>query len=147
MGLSSGIILIILGGLCLPGLVAGKSPKAKELLDKIVPFQGWLGLVTFVWGLWGIVTAVTTLGWLGSWPLWWATRLTANVLNFAGGALLGFGMIQKFLLAKAPAEAQAKAEALFEKLVKIQSKVGIACLVGGLWVILYELVLQGLFNI
>ncbi len=147
MGLITGLVLIILGGLCIPGIIASKSPKAKELLNKIVPVQGTLGLVLFVWGVWGVIGSTTSIGWLSTWPLWWATRLAGNLICFAGGAILGWGMIQKKLLVKAPAEVVVKAEKTYEKLVSFQEKIGIAAIVVGIWVILYELVLQGIFNI
>lgn len=147
MGLIGGIVLIVLGGLCLPSLVAKKSPKAKELLDKIAPFQGTLGAGVFAYGLWGVISAVLTLSWLGSWPLWWATRLAGNLLSVAGGFILGFGMVQKFMLDRLPEEAKAKAIALREKLVASQTKVGLTSLAVGIWVILYELILQNIFNI
>lgn len=147
MGILNGIILLVLGGLCLPSLVAKKSPKAKELLDKITPYQGMLGLVVFCWGTWGIISSVLSLSWLGTWPLWWVTRLAGNVLNFAGGLILGFGMIQKMVLSRLPESAQGKAIELREKLVGFQSTIGIAALITGVWVIVYELVLQGILGI
>lgn len=147
MGIFNGIVLLILGGLCLPSLVAKKSPKAKELLDKIAVYQGILGLVVFFWGTWGLISSVTTIGWLGTWPLWWATRLAGNALNFAGGLILGFGMIQKMVLVKLPEEAQAKALELREKLVSFQTPIGMAALIAGVWVVVYELILQGILGI
>lgn len=147
MGIVSGIVLIVLGGLCLPGLVAKKSPKAKDLLDKITPFQGMIGLVVFFWGTWGIISSLLSISWLGSWPLWWVTRLAGNVLNFAGGLILGFGMIQKLVLSRLPEEAQEKALELREKLISFQTPIGLAALITGAWVIVYELILQGILGI
>lgn len=147
MGIIDGIVLLILGGLCLPSLVAEKSPKAKELLEKIAVYQGILGLVVFVWGTWGIISSILGLSWLGSWPLQWATLLVASLVNFAGGLILGFGMIQKLLLSKLPEEAQAKAVALREKLVGYQTKIGLAALIAGVWVIVYYLILRGLLGV
>ncbi len=147
MGLITGLTLIILGGLCIPGIIAKKSPKAKELLNKIVPLQGTLGIALFAWGIWGIIGGLTSLSWLGSWPLWWTTRLAGNVICFAGGAILGWGMIQKLILKKAPADVVAKAENAYLKLVSFQEKIGITAIIVGIWVILYELILQGILNI
>ncbi len=147
MGLITGLVLIILGGLCIPGIIAKKSPKAQELLNKIVPVQGTLGIVLFLWGIWGVVGSMTSVSWLGSWPLWWATRLIGNLICFAGGAILGWGMIQKKILQKAPANVVAKAENAYLKLVSFQEKIGIAAIITGIWVVLYELFLQGILNI
>ncbi|MDC7221844.1 MAG: hypothetical protein PQJ59_18070 [Spirochaetales bacterium] len=147
MGLINGLALILLGAFCVPSLVAEKNEKAKELLDKITPYQGTFGLVVFAWGVWGIVSSVLHLSWLGNWPLWWATRLGANVINAAGGMILGFAMIQSMLLSRMPEEAQEKATQLREKLVSSQSKIGIAAIIAGIWVLVYEILLQGILNI
>ncbi len=147
MGLIGGIALILLGLFCLPSLVAAKSPNAKELLDKAAPYQGIFGIVICFWGLWGIISAILTLGWLGSWPLWWATRLAGNAVCFLGGAILGWGLIQKNILAKASEDVRAKAEESYTKLVSFQPKIGCAAIIVGIWVILYELILQRLFQI
>lgn len=50
-----GILLIILGLLAAPALFLKNKPNAKELLDKLVPYQGWIGLVFCVWGVFGII--------------------------------------------------------------------------------------------
>ncbi|MFP4364207.1 MAG: hypothetical protein ACLFR1_10100 [Spirochaetia bacterium] len=94
-----------------------------------------------------IISAILSLGWLGTWPLWWVTRLVGNVLNAGVGFLLGFSMIQKYALAKANDEAKEKAEQLREKLIGIQVPMGFACVIVGIWVILYELVLYRLLGI
>jgi len=147
MGLIGGIVLIVLGGLCLPSLMAQKSPKLKELLDKITPFQGTLGLVVFLWGLWGIISSLLSLGLIGSWPIQWLSYLIANIINFAGGFILGFGMIQKLMLSKISEEAQAKALVLRDKIVSFQTKIGILALIFGVWVIVYTLVLRGIIQL
>ncbi len=85
--------------------------------------------------------------WLTMWPLWWITRLAGNLICFAGGAILGWGMIQKRILVKATANVVESAEQTYVKLVTFQEKIGIAAIVVGTWVILYELALQGIFNI
>jgi hypothetical protein len=77
-----------------------------ELLDKVGPYQGIFGAVLCIWGLWGVIFAVLTQGWLATWPLWWATRLAGNAVCFLGGAILGWGLIQQKLLAKASIEVQ-----------------------------------------
>ncbi|MDC7218898.1 MAG: hypothetical protein PQJ59_03095 [Spirochaetales bacterium] len=147
MGLINGLALILLGAFCVPGLVAKKNEKAKELLDRVTPYQGTFGLIVFAWGIWGIISAVLSISWLGTWPLWWATRLAGNLLNAAGGMILGFSMIQSLMLSRLPEEAQEKAANLREKLIGYQGKIGIWAIIVGIWVLAYEIVLQGLLNI
>ncbi len=50
-----GILLILLSIIAVPSLILSKKPNAKELLEKIEPYQGWIGIVFFFWGVWGII--------------------------------------------------------------------------------------------
>jgi hypothetical protein len=145
MGIVNGLFLILLGALCIPSLVAQKSPNAKALLDKVVPFQGIFGFVVFIWGIWVIIQIILNLGWIGvTFPLgliFWITILLDGLLSLLGGALLGWGLIQKHLLAKASDNVKAKAEESFAKLVAFQPKIGIAAIIFGLWVIVSSIIL------
>ncbi|MDR1389170.1 MAG: hypothetical protein LBJ31_04265 [Treponema sp.] len=145
MGVINGLVLVLLGALCIPSLVAQKSPNAKALLDKIVPFQGIFGFVAFIWGIWVIIQIILNLGWIGlGFPfglIFWITVLIDGVLSLLGGAILGWGLIQKHLLAKAPENVKAKAEASFAKIIAFQPKIGVAAIVFGIWVIISAIIL------
>jgi hypothetical protein len=67
--------------------------------------------------------------------------LVDGILSLLGGAILGWGLIQKHLLSKAPEEVKAKAESSFAKLVALQPKIGIAAIVFGIWVIISDIIL------
>ena len=146
MGFVNGIVLIILGALCIPALIAQKSPNAKELLDKVVPYQGIVGFVAFIWGIWVIIQCLIGLGWIGwFFPLGlirWVTYLANGILLLCGGAILGWGLIQKNLLAKASDKVKEKAEESFTKLVAFQSKIGIGAIILGLWVIISNIIIR-----
>jgi hypothetical protein len=145
MGIVDGLVLILLGALCIPSLVAQKSPNAKALLDKVVPFQGIFGFVVFIWGIWVIIQVILGLGWIGiAFPLgliFWITILVDGLLSLLGGAILGWSLIQKHLLAKAPENVKAKAEESFAKIIAFQPKIGIAAIIFGIWVILSDIIL------
>jgi len=151
LGIIGGIILILLGALCIPTLVAQKSPKAKELLDKVVPVQGIFGFILFIWGIWEVISCVLSLGLIGQFFPWgllyWLTSLITALLCLAGGAILGWGLIQKNLLAKAPDAVKAKAEASFQKILAFQPKIGIAAIIFGLWTIIWSVVFYSIFYI
>ncbi|MFS4494878.1 hypothetical protein [Maribacter sp. 2308TA10-17] len=129
-----GITLILLSIIAVPSLILSKKPNAKELLEKIEPYQGWIGLVFCFWGLWGIITAVLNLNWLSSAPIWWITLLAGNVVSAALGFMLGSGLINKIFLSKNEA-AKAKAEELRQKIAPKQGKLGIVGIVVGIWMI------------
>ncbi|ADY30557.1 MULTISPECIES: hypothetical protein [Cellulophaga] len=133
-----GITLIILGILAAPSLLLSRKPDAQELLDKITPYQGWIGLAFCVWGVWGIISSILNLGWLTTYPIYWATFLAVNVLLAALGFILGYGMINKHLLSKNE-EAKAKGELLLAKLRPLQGKLGIAAIALGVWQIITKL--------
>jgi hypothetical protein len=129
-----GISLIILGLMAAPSLLLSKKPNAKELLDKLTPYQGWIGLVFAFWGVWGIINAILNIGLLTDFPIWWATWMAASVIEAVLGFLLGYGMISKLLLSKNET-AKAKAEELLAKLAPMQGKFGLFGVVVGIWTV------------
>lgn len=131
-----GISLILLSILAVPSLLLSKKPNAKELLEKFEPYQGWIGMVFCFWGgIWGgIVSAVLTIGWLSTWPILWITYLVGNIVTAALGFMLGYGLINKYVLSKNEA-AKAKAEVMRAKIAPKQGKLGLIGLVLGAWMI------------
>ena len=130
-----GITLIILGLLAVPSLLLEKKPDAKELFDKIAPYQGWIGLVFAIWGLWGIISCVLSIGWLSIIPIYWITWLLVSVVSFALGFILGYGLIVKYALSKNEQAAE-KGEQLLAKLLPWQGKLGIVAIALGIWMII-----------
>lgn len=129
-----GITLIILGLLAVPSLLLSKKPDAKELFDKIAPYQGWIGIVFAFWGIWGIISAILNLGLLGTFSVYWVTWLAVSVVEAALGFILGYGLIAKHALSK-NAQAAAKGEELLARLTPLQGKLGIVAIILGIWMI------------
>ena len=136
-----GITLVVLGILAAPSLLLAKKPNAQELLDKVTPYQGWIGLVFCFWGIWGIIQAVLSLGLLTTFPIWWITWLGSSVIEAALGFLLGYGMISQLVLSKNEA-AKEKGALLLAKLSPLQGKLGIIAIGLGIWTIVASI----LFN-
>ncbi len=126
-----GILLIVLGILAVPSLLLSKKPNAKELLDKITPYQGWIGVVFCIWGVWGIIQAILGLSVLSHFPIVWILWMLTSVVTASLGFILGYGMISQNLLAKNET-AKEKGEQLLAKLVPLQGKLGIAAIVIGI---------------
>ncbi|REC41977.1 MULTISPECIES: hypothetical protein [Chryseobacterium] len=122
-----GIIIAILGGLLASSsIIIAKKPNAKELIDKITPFQGWIGVILAFWGLWGLISSVLNIGNLG---LYWMIALVVAVVEFVVGFLLGYGLISKYLL-ESNETAKEKGNALRMKLTRYQIPAGLI-----LWVL------------
>ena len=67
-----GLNTIAGGTLASSGFIISKKPNAKELIDKLVPYTGWIGMVMFFWGIWETIAVVRHLGLLSTAPLTWA---------------------------------------------------------------------------
>ncbi len=128
----NGIWLALLGILAVPSLLLSKRPDAKEMLAKIQPFQGWMGAISALWGVWGIIQAVLHIGWLTSWPIFWATWLADSVLLAALGLILGIGTLKTFI--KDPT-AQAKMDQTLAKLAPHQGRLGLVAVCVGVWMV------------
>ncbi len=129
-----GITLILLSIIAVPSLLLSKRPDAKEILAKIEPYQGWIGMIFCFWGIWGIISSILNIGWLTSHPIWWVTLLAGSIVEAVLGFMLGYGLINKYVLSKNE-EAQAKGEELRAKLAPLQGKLGLIGIGVGIWMI------------
>lgn len=130
----NGITLVLLSIVAVPSLVLSKKPNAKELLEKIEPYQGWIGLVFCIFGVWGIITSILNIGWLTTAPIWWITLVAGSLVQATLGFMLGFGLINKLFISK-NTEAQEKAAELRSKIAPKQGKIGILGIIVGVWMI------------
>ncbi len=136
-----GIQLILLSLIAVPSLILSKKPNAQELLDKIAPYQGWIGLVFCISGIWGIIQAILNMGLLSTFPIWWITWLAGSVVQATLGFILGYGTISKYLLGSSE-EAKEKAGQLLAKLAPLQGKLGILGVGVGIWIIIANMMFR-----
>ncbi|GMN07195.1 hypothetical protein MTsPCn5_25840 [Croceitalea sp. MTPC5] len=129
-----GITLVLLSIIAVPSLVLSKKPNAKELLEKIEPYQGWIGLVFCIFGVWGIITSVLNIGWLTSSPIWWTSLLAGSIVEATLGFMLGFGLINKLVIGNNE-RAKEKAAELRNRIAPKQGKLGILGIAVGIWMI------------
>lgn len=128
----NGIWLALLGALAVPSLILAKRPNAKELLGKLAPYQGWMGAVSALWGVWGIISSVLNIGWLTTFPIYWATFLADSVLLAGLGLILGIGVLKTFI--KSPV-AQTKLDQTLARVAPHQGRLGIAGIGVGVWMV------------
>ena len=125
-----GLITIIGGILAASGFIIKRSPNAQQLIDKLTPHQGWIGIVMFGWGVWETLHSVLGISLLGSHPLTWVFWLLSGVADLLVGFLLGFGLITHYALSKNP-QAMARGSQIRAKLVGIQAPLGLLAIVMG----------------
>ncbi|UUV22373.1 hypothetical protein [Paenimyroides aestuarii] len=119
-------IIALLGGIIAASpVIIAKKPNAKELIDKITPYQGWIGVVLAVLGLIGIIQMILHLS---AFSLVWLIGLAASVVQFVVGFLLGYGLISQYVLEKNET-AKEKGQQLRLKLMKYQIPAGIVLIV------------------
>jgi hypothetical protein len=131
-----GAITCVGGILAASSVIAKMRPNAKELIDKLVPYQGSVGGIMFVWGIWetisvvGNIARITDFGMLNF--IFEALVAFADLLV---GFLLAFGLITKFALSKNPV-AMEKGQQLRGKLASVQIPLGfLAIIMGVLYIV------------
>ncbi len=137
MGFVSGIWMAVLGVLGAANLIIAKKPEAKELIAKMAPYQGWIGAVSALWGVWAIISSVLNLGWLSIAPILWITLLLTALLQFSLGLLLGVGVLKTFI--KQP-QAVEKMDLMVVKLAPWQGKLGLVAIGLGIWTIISSVI-------
>jgi ABC-type multidrug transport system permease subunit len=135
-----GVWLMLLGVLAVPNLILGKKPELKPTLDKLTPFQGWIGVGAALSGLLGLVfSSLLGLAVLAVAPLWWITLTATNVVILCLGLLLGVGTMKTFV--KDPA-AQQKLDLTVTKIAPYQGMLGLAAIGLGVWTIIASFVVH-----
>jgi hypothetical protein len=125
--------LIVLGILGAASLIIAKKPDAKQLIDKLTPYQGWIGACGALTGAYWTLMAILNLGLLAHSPIGWITWMAVAVVMLLLGFLLGVGTLKTFI--KNP-EANAKMDQTITKLAPYQGTLGLVSIGLGVWGIL-----------
>jgi len=131
--------MLVAGGiLASASLIVAKKPNAKELIDKLTPYQGWIGIVLFFWGIYDTINLIRIIGVLFKGSVLLAIFVIVAVpTELLVGFLLGFGLITKYALSKNQT-AMEKGQAMRAKLAPVQGILGlIAIVVGIVYALLY----------
>lgn len=133
------ISLIILGLLAIPSLILSKKPEAKDILAKVQPFQGWIGIIAGLLGTYGLLRALWHIQAIKYVPLYWFTWVASCVLLIILGFLLGYALISTHLLSKNE-EATEKGQQVLAKITPYQEKLGLVAIALGLFMIVLDII-------
>jgi len=122
----SSIIAIIGGIIAASSLIVAKKPNSQELIDKLTPYQGWIGIVLLIWSIQGILGAIRYFSIIG---------IATSAVMFIVGFLLAYGLLSKYLFEKNDTTKE-KGLQLRTKLVKYQIPAGVILIVLGILSIL-----------
>jgi hypothetical protein len=126
-----GLLLMFLGVLAVPGLIIAKRPDAKRIIDKIAPYQGWIGAILALWGVFRLIQWFGMFGLLGGGVrgiMVWIFYTTFVFTMISLGFMLGIGVIKSFVK---DANAQARMDEVLAKLAPKQGVLGLAAIITG----------------
>ncbi len=128
-----GIWLFVIGVLAAPNIIVSRKPEAKEWIDKLVPFQGWLGAISLVWGIVQVIRFLSKLRWFDVVPLAYITWIVYALCLVVIGILLGMNLIKSFVSNE---EAKQKMDRLVTQLAPKQGTFGLISVIVGLWIMI-----------
>jgi hypothetical protein len=125
------ILLIVVGALAAYTGIVRNWPNLRQGLDRIVPYQGWIGIVALVWGAINLIHLLLHLGMMSMMPAaWLILAIVANVVAVLLGLVLGYGLIAQYLLTNNP-DARRKGEDMRAKVAGRQIALGWAAIALG----------------
>jgi len=125
-----GLITIAGGILAASGFIIKRLPNATSVIDKIAPYQGWIGMVMFCWGIWETLQSVLNIGLMSTHMMHWLFWMLSGIADLLVGFLLGFGLITHYALSKSP-QAMEKGQRIRSTLMGIQAPLGLLAIVMG----------------
>ena len=133
------VVVLLLGGvLGAANLIITKKPDAREQIEKLTPYQGWIGVILLLRGIWDVINLLSAISVLSVAPIWWIIYLITTLTELGLGFLLGYGLISKYALSGSP-EAAVKGQMLRLKLAVYQGPLGIVAIVLAVLFIIFSL--------
>lgn len=137
MDLINALLLIVGGILALSGIIVAKQPNAKDVIDKLVPYQAIIGVAMLVLG---VVNLLRTLGVLFTWirvsPLYGLSWLAVILASILLGFMFGMPQIWKWMPGHGAAEQ--KGIELTKQLAPYQVIIGLVGVGASLIYLLYR---------
>jgi hypothetical protein len=131
------LLLIVCGILAASSLIVAKQPDARRFIDKLVPFDGILGVSLLVCSVLYLLTSFSLLRAIRYMSgLFALTVYVSLATSFVLGFLLGMPLIAKWMPGKSSAQQQAMQ--MQKRLASYQTVVGVVAIVAGLMLLLFH---------
>ena len=138
-------VLLILGGiLAISNLIVAKKPEARQMIDKLVPYQAGIGIALLVIGVWNLLHSFSTpsiFDIIKFMPLLGLTVLAMIVCAVLLGFMFGMPQIAKWMPGNNNAEQ--KGMELSRKLAPFQVILGLIGIGSSLIFLLYRFHILG----
>lgn len=134
MAIALPLIAIIAGLLAASSVVITKMPDAENLIQKIKPYEGFIGAASLIMGVLTIFSISTMLRVS---VLYGIISLTCILSAIVMGFLLGYPVLQEFLLDDLSEETRKKSEELYERLTPYKVTSGLAAMFSGVYLLFF----------
>lgn len=131
-----GSILLIAGGiLAASTYIISKKPETEKWIRNLIPFNGWIGIFMFAWGVWNTVHIIFNLGSYTKLikldPFWgFVSMLFVPFMAITVGFMLGFALVARWIPGQGSDEE--KLLRLRKKLIVITTPLGFLAILAGI---------------
>lgn len=129
------IFMILTGLLACAGMIAARKPDAAAAINKLVPFQGIIGILALIWGIWSLIEffASGVLQAFSVVPILIILSLAASILMILLGFLFGWTLIARFT------GGGGGAAAAQQKIAGIQGPLGVLTIIVAVLLLIFHL--------
>jgi len=128
MSFALSLVAVIAGLLAASSVVIKKLPNAAEAIEKIKPYEGFIGAAALVMGILGLFNMNFRIGFLNV-----AVVMGCVVSCIVMGFLLGYPVLQDLLLDELSEETRKKSEDLYDKLTPYKITAGLVAIFTGIY--------------
>lgn len=133
------VLLIALGLLAAPQLVTSRQPEAQGAIDSLNALTPWLGVLSFLWGLYTLIEAILEIGLIWDHFILWLSWLAIAATLAKLGLVVGYPSLRSVVEGRL-GELGALTARWHAMLVPFQSVLAIGAVALGLWGILLQLI-------
>ncbi len=129
-------ILLFLGGLLASSRwIISQKAEAKDFILKLKPYEGGIGVALLITGVLSLLFRLDDLGYMLRYT-WGLVALAAIIVEILLGFVLGYALIDDYLLNKNP-EVHQKGKSFYRSLTRYQTPLGLTALVlSVLWLLI-----------
>jgi hypothetical protein len=129
------IFMIVTGLLACAGMIAARQPNAAAAISKLVPFQGIIGILALVWGVWSLIEAITG----GIFQLFSVIPVTVLLLVAAAVLMILLGFLFGWTLIARLTGGGGQAAAVQQKLAGVQGPLGVLTIIVAVLLVIFTL--------
>lgn len=138
MNLLLPLIAIVTGMLAAASVVIKKSPDAASLIKKIKPYEAFIGAASLIMGILSLLNVTTYFRYSFIYGSISSACIASCIIM---GFLLGYPVIQDFLLDELSEEARAKSNEIYERLTPYKITSGLVAMATGGYLVITSLLL------